>query len=109
MNRPSFGKDLAPCEVFTIGDESHSKRTQVFGCLTLGLSCCWKRERGTSGRWKQSAPGPCYVDEHGVVKWCLLLPHCRHARERGLMRSSHAVSLDLVPINPYLFQFCTQK
>jgi hypothetical protein len=26
---------------------------------TLGLSCGWKRERGTSGRWKPSAPGPC--------------------------------------------------
>jgi hypothetical protein len=26
---------------------------------TPGLSCCWKRKRGTSGRCKQSAPGPC--------------------------------------------------
>jgi len=59
-----------------------------------------RRERDTSGRWKPSAPGPCYVDEHGVVKWCLLLPHCRHSRERGLMRPSHAVSLDLSRINP---------
>src|SRR4029453_11893665 len=28
---------------------------------TLGLSCCRKRKRGTSGRWRQSAPGLCSV------------------------------------------------
>src|SRR4029453_15132650 len=26
---------------------------------TLGLSCCRRRKRGTSGRWRQSAPGLC--------------------------------------------------
>jgi hypothetical protein len=29
------------------------------GRPTPGLSCGWKRERGTSGRWKPSAPRPC--------------------------------------------------
>src|SRR5262245_25723411 len=28
---------------------------------TPGLSCCQKRERRRSGRWRQSAPGPCSV------------------------------------------------
>jgi ABC-type histidine transport system ATPase subunit len=28
------------------------------------------------------------------------LTHCRHSRERGLMRSSHAVSLDLSRTKP---------
>src|SRR5262245_53101675 len=38
---------------------SPCKRRQAFlGARTPGLSCCGKRERGTSGRWKQSAPGP---------------------------------------------------
>src|SRR5712691_4472634 len=29
------------------------------GSLTLAVSCCRKRERGTSGRFWQSAPLPC--------------------------------------------------
>src|SRR5712691_1638244 len=29
--------------------------------LTLGMSRCRKRERGTSGRWRQSAPCPCWA------------------------------------------------
>jgi hypothetical protein len=27
--------------------------------ISLRLSRCWKRQRGTSGRWKQSAAGGC--------------------------------------------------
>ncbi|MFX0067129.1 MAG: hypothetical protein ACFFC7_33785, partial [Candidatus Hermodarchaeota archaeon] len=29
--------------------------------ITPSLSCCRKRERGTSGRWRQSAPDPCWA------------------------------------------------
>ena len=37
---------------------SPCKRRQAFlGAITPSLSCCRKRERGTSGRWRQSAPG----------------------------------------------------
>ncbi len=36
--------------------------------LTLGVSCCWKPERGTSGGWKQSAARPCWAQ--GLVRGC---------------------------------------
>ena len=46
---------LAPCK----------KRQASLGALTLGLSRCRKRERGTSGRWRQSTPGPCSARSWG--------------------------------------------
>src|SRR4029453_17279401 len=48
--------------------------------LTLRLSRCRKRERGTSGRWRQSAAGGCSAPT-GVLnlgKECLHLPPCLH-------------------------------
>ena len=54
------------------GDESRVLISPCLGVpsrpwrLTLGVSCCWKPERGTSGGWKQSAARPCWAQ--GLVR-----------------------------------------
>jgi hypothetical protein len=37
----------------------HCQELQALSHLTLGMNCCRKRERGTSGRCRQSVPCPC--------------------------------------------------
>jgi hypothetical protein len=39
----------------------------AFWRRTLGVSCGWKRERGTSGRCKPSAPRPCSASSHYAI------------------------------------------
>src|SRR6266704_3576458 len=41
-------------------NQSHTaNHDSVFGCRTLALSRCRKRERRRSGRWRQSPAAPC--------------------------------------------------
>ena len=65
---------------------SPCKRRQAFlGAITLALTCCWKRKRGTSGRWKQSGAA---LGE---------MPHGQRAPPLTLPWSVPAVSTPLGP------------
>ena len=47
------------CETKTLGLLTPSTSVLLSCSPTPGMSCCRKRERGTSVRWRQSAPYPC--------------------------------------------------
>src|SRR5262249_21257460 len=47
----------------------HKKRQASLGARTLALTCCRKRTRGTSGRWRQA----------GAVRDCVTSRFCENA------------------------------
>jgi hypothetical protein len=47
------------CETKILGLLTPSTSVLLSCSPTLGMSCCRKQERGTSVRWRQSAPYPC--------------------------------------------------